>query len=70
MRFIIELFEYDFSLIKQFIREHYNGNACSYWYKNFAILMREMKQEKKNYNSAMGAINEISDLLKVAWRFI
>ena len=66
MRFIIELSEYDFSLIKQLIREHYNGNACSYWYKNFAILMREMKQEKKNYNSAMEAINEISDLLKVA----
>jgi len=66
MRYFIELFEYDFSLIKQFIREHYNGNACSYWYKNFAILMREMKQEKKNYNSAMEAINEISDLLKVA----
>jgi hypothetical protein len=66
MRFFIELFEYDFSLIKQLIREHYNGNACSYWYKNFAILMREMKQEKKNYNSAMEAINEISDLLKVA----
>ena len=66
MRFIIELYEYDFSLIKQLIREHYNGNACSYWYKNFAILMREMKQEKKNYNSAMEAINEISDLLKVA----
>lgn len=66
MRFIIELCEYDFSLIKQLIREHYNGNACSYWYKNFAILMREMKQEKKNYNSAMEAINEISDLLKVA----
>ena len=66
MRFIIKEFEYDFSLIKQLIREHYNGNACSYWYKNFAILMREMKQEKKNYNSAMEAINEISDLLKVA----
>lgn len=66
MRFIIKAFEYDFSLIKQLIREHYNGNACSYWYKNFAILMREMKQEKKNYNSAMEAINEISDLLKVA----
>ena len=66
MRFIIEECEYDFSLIKQLIREHYNGNACSYWYKNFAILMREMKQEKKNYNSAMAAINEISDLLKVA----
>ena len=66
MRNIIELFEYDFSLIKQIIREHYNGKACSYWYKNFAILMREMKQEKKNYNSAMEAINEISDLLKVA----
>lgn len=66
MRHIIESFEYDFSLIKQLIREHYNGNGCSYWYKNFAILMREMKQEKKNYNSAMEAINEISDLLKVA----
>lgn len=66
MRFIIEAFEYDFSLIKQFIREHYNGNACSYWYKNFAILMREMKQEKKNYNSAIEVINEISNLLRVA----
>ncbi len=66
MRFFIEAFEYDFSLIKQFIRGHYKSNNCSYWYKNFAILMREMKQEKKNYNSAMEAINEISDLLKVA----